>query len=176
MDYPQVGTIVGDLMSISSGKSARKFRKLLIYPRFQLTLIGVNLSVMTVAFVVFWVTAHNILRELAPIEGLSGIEIELYKKILEYQSQHLQQMFLISFGLSLAVSFGLTLVISHRVAGPLERLKIFFRGLSLEKMPPPELQFRDGDFLSDLPAAINEAIARITVQTDAPATPKKAKA
>ena len=158
------------------GKNNRSLRRLLIYPKFQLLLIGINLSVITFTMIVFWVSTQNALQDLAPAAGLSGIEVEYYKKYLEYQSSQFHKALFLSLLLGVVFSGGLTLLVSHRISGPLVRMRNFFRSLSTfegETNPLPTLEFRDGDYLSDFPPLVNEAIAHVASHNSGPKKPEK---
>ncbi|MCM2322537.1 MAG: hypothetical protein NDJ90_04675 [Oligoflexia bacterium] len=147
-----------------SSLAKRKFiirRKLLIMPRFQLLLIGVNLSVLTLMMGVIWLTVRGSFGDLEPVSGLTGIEAEFYQRYLAYQVRSFETALLGSFGAGLATVALVTLIVSHRLAGPLIRLRIFFTALRNGADPVPPLQFRDGDYCGDLPLLINESIARL---------------
>lgn len=69
--------------------------------------------------------------------------------------------------LSLLMAGTATLLISHRLAGPMIRMRGYFKALAEDRhleQPGgriPTLHFRRGDFFRDLPPAINEALARL---------------
>src|SRR4051812_26390694 len=110
----------------------RKFvgrRKMLIHPRFQLLLLGINLGVILIFSLIVWITVQNTLLDLRPAAALSGQEIEFYKHYLDYQARHVQNAILAGMLMGLLISGGVTLVVSHRIAGPLVRMRGFFRGL-----------------------------------------------
>lgn len=52
------------------------------------------------------------------------------------------------------------LIISHKLAGPLVRLRNHFEEIGKTGEPKP-LSFREGDFFSDLPPVINNALKEI---------------
>ncbi len=139
------------------GFNRRRFPKLLIYPRFQLPLIGINLGILFLAFVGFWVTSQQMVQDLAPAAKLSGVEVEFFQRYLSYQEAQFRSAFLIAMLLAALVSGGATLLLSHRVAGPIVRLRGFLRSIVKGEQTAP-LTFRDGDFLSDLPHLVNEAV------------------
>lgn len=142
-------------------------KRLLIHPKFQLLLLGVNLGVMLTFAAIVWATVQNTLLDLKPAAGLSGQEIDFYKHYLDYQASSFQNAILISTLAGLMISGGVTLIISHRIAGPMIRLRNFFRSLTTGSIHPlPKLEFRDGDYFTDLPPLINAAINR--VQSDSP--------
>ena len=58
-----------------------------------------------------------------------------------------------------------TLYLSHRMAGPMVKLRAYFRAMREGTDPLPELTFRDYDFLSDIPPLINDAIAALVSRT-----------
>lgn len=141
----------------TDGKNRRRLPKLLVYPRFQLLLIGSNLVILLTAFIGFWITSQEIIQGLTPAATLSGVEVEFFQRYLAYQESQFRLAYLVAVALAIAVSGGVTLILSHRIAGPILRLKNFLRSITRNEKTPP-LTFRDGDFLSDLPTLVNDAV------------------
>lgn len=143
--------------------------RFLIFPQFQLKLLGANLVVIAVITGILWFQMSRAFSELHQAAGLSGVEAEFYKKYLAFQSQQLDWAIGISFACAIAATTVLTLVLSHRFSGPLVRLRGYFRQLSeqLPSGPIPQLSFRRNDFLSDLPPLVNQALDRIQAKEDA---------
>jgi len=145
------------------GINRRRLPKLLIYPRFQLLLIGANLGVLFVAFAGFWVTSQQIVARLAPMAKLSGLETEFFQRFLSYQEEQFRLAYLSAVTLAVLMSGGVTLLLSHRIAGPIVRLRGFLRSIVKNEQTPP-LTFHDGDFLSDLPGLVNDAVDALRKQ------------
>jgi hypothetical protein len=143
-------------------KNRRFFRSLVIYPAFQLPLLGFNLFIIALSLLVFWVTGHQILSDLQPAGSLSGIEVGFYNKYLQYQTEQFNRTFLIASLVAIVASTLFTLYLSHRMAGPMVRLRAHFRAIRDGVNPIPDLRFRDNDLLSDIPPLVNEAIAALT--------------
>jgi hypothetical protein len=139
----------------------RGLRKYLILPKFQLLVIGINLSVILTMSAIIWAGTRNALADLKPVAGLSGIEANFYKNYLDYQISTFQDSLLISLIVGAVVSAFLTLVITHRISGPMVRMKNYFKTLGEDNQPPQRLEFRDGDYFRDLPPLINDAIDRL---------------
>jgi hypothetical protein len=135
--------------------------RLLIFPKFQLPVIAINLGVILVMSTIIWVGVQNAFMDLKPAAGLSGVEGEYYKHLLDYQIGAFERSLLLSLLAGAVVSTVLTLVITHRFSGPLLRLRGHFKSICQGSGPIPRLEFRDGDYLSDLPPLINGAIDRI---------------
>lgn len=149
-------------MNVSNnGRDQRKIRNLLIHPGFQLSLIGLNVAIISVTFLFFWVTGHNLLANLKPAAGLSGIDLKFYQDYLDYQRRVFNETFLISSVIGLILSSTITLLVSHKLAGPFVRLKGFFTLINTGIQPTPRLSFRDGDFFQELPNIINEALTKL---------------
>jgi hypothetical protein len=135
-----------------------KRRKLIIFPAFQYILLGTNISVTVVISALVWILMRRTFSDLSVVGGLSGREVEHYKRYLAYQAAQFETSMLIAFAVCLAVSVVVTLIVSHRFAGPMVRLRGFFRGIIERPDPLPKLGFREGDFLSEYPPLINEAL------------------
>lgn len=139
----------------------RSMRNLLIHPKFQLPIILTNLGVLFVFFTIAWVGTHNALTDLKPAAGLSGMESEFFRKYVDYQASQIQRALFVSLGIGIAAAAGITLVITHRLAGPLVRMRHFFQSIIDGKNPVGQLEFRDGDFLREMEPLVNNAIVKI---------------
>jgi hypothetical protein len=148
-------------MSQPTSKS-RKTINILIYPKFQLILILVN--TLTLFITVSFVGLQS-WRSLAYLRQL-GVSVDLptnhtYFKFIDMQSGHLWINLILAFALAAFVSSTICLYISHRMAGPIVRLKNYLDTVTETKKVTEELQFRKNDFFSDLPQALNQAVKAI---------------
>lgn len=143
-------------------KNKKKWRlKFIIFPSFQLTLIGVNLLILLGAGVAFGIGAYNSFGKLRDM----GLKVGLpkdhsYFKFLSFQYEHLSNYLIIALIIALIISLIITVLVSHKFAGPLVRLKGFFKDIG-SSGKVYELKFREGDYLSDLPAEVNNALKKI---------------
>jgi hypothetical protein len=153
-------------MSKPLKKSGRK--TLLIHPHFQLLLLGVNAGIILLFSIVVWATVQNTLLDLKPAASLSGIEVEYYQRFLDYQARNFQTAILGAMFAGLLISGVVTLWVSHRFAGPLVRLRNYFHLItqSEDADAVPDLEFRDGDYLSELPPLINGAVSKLQGKQD----------
>ena len=134
--------------------------KFMIYPKLQYSLI---LSVMWILILSDLIIGIQVLRSFRELREM-GEKIGLtsghpYFTFIEYHEHSLSTSLAWACGISIFVSFFLILFISHRVAGPIVRLKSYFNGIATEGWKT-KLQFRKGDFFSDLPEVINKALER----------------
>jgi len=137
-------------------------KKFLIYPKFQLILMLVNALIMMFAF---GFVALQAKRSFALLETM-GVNARLppthaYFKFLAVQSSTLYSHLIWALLVAFLVSAVITLLLSHRLAGPIIRLKSYFRNIANGENPVQRLQFRKRDFFEDLPAVINEALENI---------------
>jgi hypothetical protein len=138
------------------------FRKnLLIYPQFQLTLMGLNWAVITAVFAVLRIQSSRVFSDLTPLTSLSQISGDYSTYFLNFQADRLNTSLWFFYAIAMLASGALTLIVSYRFAGPLVRLKGYFQGLGVTQGPIRELNFRTGDFFSDLPPIVNSAIKRL---------------
>jgi hypothetical protein len=137
---------------------------LLIHPKFQLPIIATNLAVLLVFFTIAWVGTQNALMDLKPAAGLSGMEAEFFRKYVDYQAEQIQRALFVSLGIGAIFAGIITLVITHRLAGPLVRLRTYFQNIINGQPPIAKLEFRDGDFLRDMEPLVNNAIETVQKQ------------
>ncbi|MDR3606179.1 MAG: hypothetical protein P4M08_02230 [Oligoflexia bacterium] len=141
------------------------FRKrLLIHPQFQLTLIALNWSVITLVFGALRIQSSRIFSDLGPMAGFSGVNREFAVSYLNYQAERFNDNLLLFYLTAMVISAALTLIVSYRFAGPIMRLKSYFRALSEPQTPVTDLSFRAGDFFSDIPPVVNSAIKKVQIQ------------
>lgn len=65
-------------------------------------------------------------------------------------------VFAIGISVSLVISFILGILISHRVAGPLVKLKKHFENVASDIQNETSVHFRDGDFFKEVANAYNQ--------------------
>ncbi len=80
----------------------------------------------------------------------------VYYRLLEEQKDKMDRVFIItSITVTiLVVIFGL--ILSHKIAGPLYRLRQYFMNNEYEN--GTDLRFRKGDFFTDIPQVINKSL------------------
>lgn len=148
-------------------RNERFFRKqLLIHPKFQLTLIGLNWGVITLLFAGLRVESSRMFSALSPLGNFVHETADFDKSYLLYQADHFNTTLLLAYFVAIVVSGLVTLIVSYRFAGPLCRLKSYFTELGQANKPVRDLHFRTGDFFSDLPPLINSAIKRCRYDGD----------
>lgn len=137
------------------------FRKnFLIYPKFQLLLIGCNIAIMTMGFLTIYLGLHHFFAQLHARGVDSGLSLDHYYFIfLGGQSRQLYGLVGGAYVLSTLISSLFTLYLSQKIAGPILRLKSYFNGIE-KGAALKELQFRKGDFFEELPQTINEALKK----------------
>jgi hypothetical protein len=142
-------------------KYQRTLKGFLIYPKFQMMLVGINTVVMiTVCAAIFWgvKSGYNSLE----VEGLSkNIPTNHpYFNFLNYQSDLIFKQLFYCFLIGIVISNLAIIYISHKVAGPIVRLKNSFLEMK-ETKSIKDIHFRKDDFFDDLPQVVNEAMYSI---------------
>ena len=137
----------------SAAPKTWKRRKLIIFPTFQYVLLAANLGVAISISVIVWFLMKRTFSDLGSVGGLSGFEIQYYKRYLDYQVHEFQTALFWALSFCILASGLVTIVVSHRFAGPLIRMRHFFKRIAEHPEPLPKLEFRDGDYLQDFPAA-----------------------
>lgn len=91
----------------------------------------------------------------------------VYFQFISTQKQLFFQQILLVFGMSLVLNVLFSILLSHKLTGPIVRLKSYFSSLGTRN-EIPKLSFRAGDFFSDLPEAINRGLAKMTEDKNNP--------
>ncbi len=136
-------------------------RGYLVYPKFQVPLILVNVSINWAILCIF---GYHLLRSFRSLREM-GVEANLpvghpYFKFVDYHAFTLYSN--LQYGLILGAigSICLTLFLSHRLAGPIVRLKSYLETVK-ETGKITRLQFRKSDFFSDLAPLVNETLENV---------------
>lgn len=141
-------------------KELKIFRKkFLIYPKFQLVLLGFNalLFALTTSFIIF--EAQLSFSYLYQIGERSGLSVNhAYFRFIELQSKVFLTRICTGLALSLVVSSIFVLLFSHKLAGPIVRLREYLKKTAQSSQSPEPLTFRKGDFFDDLPELVNQAL------------------
>jgi len=143
------------------GKNRRKLHNLLIYKQFQLPLIGINVVLASLSFLVAWITGLVSMTSLEPAATLSGTEAELFRKILAHHIATFNVRTVLAAIVTISFSGFFTLYMTHKIAGQMVTLRRFFRRIKEGEEPIGELHFRDRDYLMDIPPLVNGAIAKL---------------
>jgi hypothetical protein len=137
-------------------------RKYLVHPKFQMTLIIVN-SLVTV--VVFGFTALLVVRSHIYLESLvRQTRLPAQNLFSQLLAQQLRSL-LVYMGVAVfvgVITMAITaLLLSHKMAGPMIRLRNFFTNIAKTGDFPDDLSFRSGDFFQDLPPTVNQAFVAL---------------
>jgi hypothetical protein len=151
-------------MSINAKNIVKKIwrYKLLIYPRFQLSLIAVNLLVTTTILSFVSIQINRVITKLILIGESANIpKSHIYFQFINWQLTEIHSFLAIAFIVGIAFSSMVTLYISYKLVGPVVRMKGYFKSIEDTSSVQSEISFRKNDFFSDLPAAINGALKRL---------------
>ena len=138
----------------------RQLKNYLIEPEFQLKLISyfaglfvfTTITLYSTVFIFFWR-----LRQKALSVGIPAGHI--FFQFIGNEKRDLDLTFALLAFVNLIVLIGVGVVVSHRIAGPLHKLKGYLtRVISPEG---PEFKLRKNDFLRDLEPVVNELKTRI---------------
>ena len=89
-----------------------------------------------------------------------GLDIKLppdhiYFRFLEGQSLKMLLIFLVCSVLTILFVLIIGLILSHKIAGPIHNMKVFFQD-KIELKAREKLAFRKGDFFLELPPIVNK--------------------
>lgn len=129
-----------------------KRKSLLIDKEFQINIIIHSLFLTTLCLLVFFALDFFIFNKLNSLVATYINDSELQKQMLaEKLSQIRLKSFIILSLSTLTITSVSLLYISHRVAGPIYRTKLWLKTVDKSEA----LKFRKGDFFSDLATELN---------------------
>jgi hypothetical protein len=137
----------------------RTLKNLLLAPHFQLKLLSYFLGLFLISTASFYSTTYLFFWKLKSKALSVGIPDEhVFFKFLSNQKEDMDALFiglaLFNFFLLLGVGF----IVSHRIAGPLMKIKEKLHSLGPES---EELQLREKDFLQEMAPVVNELKERM---------------
>jgi hypothetical protein len=136
-------------------------RTYFIYPKFQFSLIAMNVSIIVGVCTPILLSIIYSFRKLRQMGTEAGIQSDhVYFKFLALQESLLKSSLGIALICGILISTLLSVIISHKVAGPLIRLRAFFKDLAKTGKLSP-VNFRKGDFFNELPDEINQALSKL---------------
>lgn len=142
--------------------SKKRFRWL-IYPKFQMTLILANIGLVSLCMLVFGLELLRTFNNLKDIGR--NINLPANHAFFNFIDWQLNSILLtLSAAYLLAVGFSTlaTLIISHRLAGPIVRMRGYFQEIAKTGHIEKRLSFRKKDFFNDLPEDINQALDKVS--------------
>jgi len=134
-------------------------KKYLVYPKFQMTLILLNSVVTLVLFVMtsLLVVRSNLFLENVVRQAKLPAQ-DVFIQILDQQLRSLMGYMGLTVFIAVTITGLLTLLISHKLAGPMIKLRRYFSEIEKNGNVNEELRFRESDFFQDLPPTINRAL------------------
>ena len=137
----------------------RKLKNILLIPQFQLKFLGYFLglfflttaSLYSTSYLFFWRLKQKALNVGIP-DG------HVFFKFVENQKSDLDFLFISLTLLNLFLLIGTGFIISHRIAGPLHKLKTYLGRLNPNS---EDFRFREKDFFKDLEPVINDLRNRL---------------
>jgi hypothetical protein len=139
---------------MANHESPREIKNYLINPPFQLKLLGyfavlfviTTLSLYSTLYLFFWRFKEKALKVGIP-EG------HVFFEYLTYQQSDMEQLFIGLAALNLFLLLAAGLILSHRIAGPIHKLK---RHLRKEASPSEPFKLRENDFFRELEPIVND--------------------
>ena len=143
-------------------KNNRKIRNILVYPKFQLTLLACNsLVFIFTALLIHWKVSETFEQLLNIGHQLNLPENHAYYSFITRSHDLLNLNLNWAFTFSLFLVIAITLLLSHKVVGPIYNLKNYFLRLQKTDEKRSPLRFRKGDYFSELPEVINQSLERV---------------
>jgi hypothetical protein len=135
--------------------------KYFVYPQFQTALLLANVIINLCLFTFLSFKVQLFFESLIQNGKSAGFsDGHIYYEFINSQRNHLKIEFLIALVISLIFTSVFTLWLSHKLAGPLVRLKDILK-LTAESGVYKSFTFRDKDYFRDIPEYLNLAIESI---------------
>lgn len=137
-------------------------RQYIINPGFQLELTAYFTGALTITLGGFYMGYKHVLSQTdMSCEIVGSVGAVACRQILGSQGEMMRSIFILSLILGLIFVMAGGVLLSHRAAGPLFRLKKYFSDISSGGKVVP-LTFRKNDYFQDVTEVINSALDKIT--------------
>jgi hypothetical protein len=133
----------------------RNLKSYILLPKFQLVFVSLNACVLMSTCFFAYFTVHKSFENLRSIgERMNLSNSSGYMKFIQAQEVMFADSMALYVLIALGVSLIITIILSHKVAGPVYRLKKYFE--EFDRDNPRDLSFRKGDFFNDIPEIVNK--------------------
>ena len=141
--------------------SKRKMTNIFIYPKFQFALLLAQIVVSIITLGVIYIKVVAVFQHLVEMgEKLNLPKDHAYYTFIQHSQNMMTMNLTWAVGFSLFLTIVSSLYLSHKVVGPIYRLRIYFKSLAAGE-PASQLKFRKEDYFEDLPDLINEGIKKL---------------
>jgi hypothetical protein len=138
----------------------RKISNFLIYPQFQLSLLFVNIIILALVLLIIHFNVNDIFNQLNFLGEKNNFDkLHPYFEFVEKSRNLMNTRLNLAFGASAILTIFITIFISHKMVGPIYKLKNFLFAVNNGEKPE-KLEFRKGDFFSDLPELVNQTLEK----------------
>ena len=134
-------------------KTQRKPQNILILPKFQLKIMGYFLSLFLLTTLSLYSTSYLFFSRLNQKALNVGIpEGHVFFKFIANQKHDLDSFFVALAVVNFLLLIGVGLIISHRIAGPVYKLKKYLTEVERDSH---DFRLREGDYFRDLEGPVN---------------------
>ena len=134
----------------------RKLQNFLIYPQFQIRLILIIMAIALIAPVmILCFQTYSFHIQIQNGQMMNLPETHPYFVFYNEFQQRSFFVFSVSLGITFVLALLIGLVVSHRIAGPLVKMKNHFLAVGPGGETDHPIYFRDGDFFRDLAETYN---------------------
>lgn len=142
-------------------KYKRYLKNFLIYPRYQLALVIINVLVLLAGFIIIYYQVGNSFYNLDEIAAAKNIMTNpYYKELVLIQEKLILTQIFTTIIICLTMTVLFTILFSHKSAGAIYGLQKYFQDIAKNGYTKP-LTFRKGDMHEQIPTAVNAALAKI---------------
>lgn len=148
-------------MDASRPKQNNSRKSYLINPAFQLRFVSFVLSIAIAAILVFYIANMYFFWNFISIgKELAFPPDHAFFRFIAEQRRTMNLIFAVTSAVVFVFIVGGGILLSHRVAGPLHRLRRHFEKLSESGELKP-VNFRKGDFFPEIAEAFNRCVERL---------------
>lgn len=132
----------------------RKMRSIIVYPEFQLKLISLFIGLFFLSTISIFLATHLYFWNFKQKALKAGIDqSQALFSFLDTMKLELDLTFIVVAVINLIILFGCGILISHRIAGPILKIKNFLTNKNFQQH---DFALRKSDFFKELGPLINQ--------------------
>ena len=140
------------------GLNHRKLKSIFINPAFQINFLLISLCLITTLSSIYFLAVRYTFGQFEAMGISTGLPpSNVYFQFIDDQRSALYLTMVVSYGVMVILAGIVSYWFSHKVAGPLHRLKVSLNAMA-EKGELKEISFRKDDFFRDVPHKFNEMV------------------
>ncbi len=139
----------------------RKLNQILINKEFQMKFIVINGILITVMSLIYGISIKFFFNKFIALGKSAGLPADhVFFDFISKQSSEILLFFLLTYLIVLMIFLYASLKMSHKVAGPMYRLRLHLDEISQANGKLKEIKFRENDYFLEIQESFNRVVKK----------------